>query len=301
MTSRPQNAGLFQITVAVGVMISYFINYGIGLNTKLANSPAVLPFGCQLVAAGIMLIGLFTVKAPASNRRPCPRAREIESALAEEREARAGLGWREAFFGKGKCGCAHRRRGELVELQSAMDTRILSDLSSSPLPLPPPFSFSVTSSSLTLPPQVVATSIFVDSLGHKLSLFISAIGMGVFFIIGALLKESPPPAKSSVGMSCCFVSPSLRWRCETILIPLSLLRWLAVCGSAGGVRPYDRQREPWAPGPRVVAVERRGAEEADALSWGAGFPQYSPRSEAARFPSFSPAFLASLLLTCSSS
>ena len=34
----------------------------------------------------------------------------------------------------------------------------------------------------------------VDSLGRKLSLFISGMGMGIlFFIIGALLKEFPPP------------------------------------------------------------------------------------------------------------
>ena len=62
-------------------MISYFINCktlqptrrspthfiivdGISLNTKLKNKPEVwrIPFGFQLVPAGIMLIGLFTVK-----------------------------------------------------------------------------------------------------------------------------------------------------------------------------------------------------------------------------------------------
>ena len=48
---------------------------------------------------------------------------------------------------------------------------------------------------------MVATALFVfflvDSLGRKLSLFISAVGMGtLFFIIGALLKEFPPPAAS---------------------------------------------------------------------------------------------------------
>ena len=45
--------------------------------------------------------------------------------------------------------------------------------------------------------KVVATSLFVfflvDSLGRKLSLLISALGMGtLFFIIGALLKTHPP-------------------------------------------------------------------------------------------------------------
>jgi hypothetical protein len=61
-------------------------------------------------------------------------------------------------------------------------------------------------------------------------------------------------------MSCCFVYPSLRWRCETILIPLSLLRWLAVCGSAGGVRPYDRLVGVGTVQPGVVAAKRRGTE-----------------------------------------
>ncbi len=46
--------------------------------------------------------------------------------------------------------------------------------------------------------KVVSTAFFVfflvDSLGRKLSLFVSAMGMGIlFFIIGALLKEFPPP------------------------------------------------------------------------------------------------------------
>ena len=40
----------------------------------------------------------------------------------------------------------------------------------------------------------------VESLGRKLSLFISAMGMGVlFFIVGALLKEFPPPASPPDG------------------------------------------------------------------------------------------------------
>ena len=46
--------------------------------------------------------------------------------------------------------------------------------------------------------KVVATTIFVfflvETLGRKLSLFISAIGMGtLFFIVGALEKVYPPP------------------------------------------------------------------------------------------------------------
>ena len=51
--------------------------------------------------------------------------------------------------------------------------------------------------------KLVATSIFVfflvETLGRKLSLFISAMGMGtLFFIIGAPLKTHPPP--TTVGV-----------------------------------------------------------------------------------------------------
>ena len=54
--------------------------------------------------------------------------------------------------------------------------------------------------------KVVATAIFVfflvETLGRKLSLFISAMGMGVlFFIIGALLKTFPPPASPPPGFA----------------------------------------------------------------------------------------------------
>jgi MFS family permease len=65
--------------------------------------------------------------------------------------------------------------------------------------------------------KVVATTIFVfffvETLGRKASLFISAMGMGItFFIIGAILKthpvvvpqpgqSAPPPSPSSKGMA----------------------------------------------------------------------------------------------------
>lgn len=84
-----------------------------------------LPFGFQLVPLGIMLFGLLTVKESprwlasvnrkdqALNNLAYYRKRsvddpivlaelaEIEEAIAEEREARAGLGVKEAFLGKG--------------------------------------------------------------------------------------------------------------------------------------------------------------------------------------------------------
>lgn len=64
--------------VAIGVMLSYFINREpvrhcvstllslrlVGVGLHMADSPSVwrIPFGLQLVPAGLMLLGLFTVK-----------------------------------------------------------------------------------------------------------------------------------------------------------------------------------------------------------------------------------------------
>lgn len=130
---------------------------------------------------------------------------EIESAIAEEREARAGLGWKEAFFGK----------GNFVRFLIAFFIFFLQQWggqNSVGYYAPQIFAdigFTGTKQSLLASGiygvvKVVATALFVfffvESLGRKLSLFISAMGMGTFFfIIGALLKTFPPPATSSVA------------------------------------------------------------------------------------------------------
>lgn len=93
----------------------------------MAPGPGVwqIPFGVQLVPAGIMLIGLLFVKEsprflasvgrseqalqnlaylrkePLTNQALLQEFAEIEAAIKEEREARQGLGLKEAFFGKG--------------------------------------------------------------------------------------------------------------------------------------------------------------------------------------------------------
>jgi MFS family permease len=123
---RGRITGLFQIMVAAGVLISYFMNYGISVHLA-TKGPVVwrLPFGFQIVPNAIMLAGLLTVKEsprwlaskdrneealrtlaylrklPADSKEVHEEFAEIQAALAEEREARAGLGMREAFFGKG--------------------------------------------------------------------------------------------------------------------------------------------------------------------------------------------------------
>ncbi|TFK35701.1 general substrate transporter [Crucibulum laeve] len=220
---RGRITGMFQIMVAVGVMISYFINFGVGIHMK--NTPNVwrVPFGFQLVPAGIMLFGLLTVKEsprwlasvgrsqealsnlaylrrlPPSDESVLAEIAEIEATIAEEREARAGLGWKEAFFGK----------GNFIRFVIAFVIFLLQQWAgqnSVGYYAPQIFAsigYSGTKNSLLASGvygvvKVVATAIFiffgVETLGRKLSLFISAMGMGtLFFIIGAILKTHPPP------------------------------------------------------------------------------------------------------------
>ncbi len=75
---RGRITGLFQIMVAIGVMLSYFINCasiiylpcllllifpdGIGINIHNSVNVWRIPFGFQLVPAGIMTFGLLTIK-----------------------------------------------------------------------------------------------------------------------------------------------------------------------------------------------------------------------------------------------
>ncbi|KAN0078033.1 General substrate transporter [Tylopilus felleus] len=218
---RGRITGLFQIMVAIGVMISYFINLGVGLH--MANTPAVwrIPFGFQLVPAGLMCLGLFTVKESPrwlaskgrieeaiqtlaylrreSTNSPSVRHEmaEIEAAIHEERDSRQGLGIREAFFGK----------GNFIRFVIAFFIFLLQQWSgqnSVGYYAPQIFTsigYSGTENSLLASGiygivKVIATALFVflmvDSLGRKPSLFISALGMGVcFFIIGAILKTHP--------------------------------------------------------------------------------------------------------------
>ena len=128
---------------------------------------------------------------------------EIEAAIEEERIARKDLGVKEAFLGK----------GNFVRFLIAFFIFFLQQFcgqNSINYYAPTIFQsigFTGTSASLLASGiygvvKVVATifTIFmaVESLGRKLSLFISAIGMGtLFFIVGALLKSFPPDPKVS--------------------------------------------------------------------------------------------------------
>jgi sugar porter (SP) family MFS transporter len=224
---RGRITGCFQIMVAAGVMISYFINYGVGIN--FTNSPKIwrIPFGFQLVPAGIMCLGLFTVKESprwlASKGRNdealCNLAylrresvdsesiihemAEIEAVIKEEQEARQGLGWKEAFLGK----------GNFIRFVIAFVIFLLQQWSgqNSVNYYAPQIFASIgyigTKNSLLASGvygiiKFVSTCLFiffgVETLGRKLSLFISSIGMGtLFFIVGAILKTHPTPSTNA--------------------------------------------------------------------------------------------------------
>ncbi|KAF9457605.1 general substrate transporter [Collybia nuda] len=220
---RGRITGCFQIMVAIGVMISYFINYGVGIHIKSGVNVWRIPFGFQLVPAGIMAFGLFTVKesprwlASVGRRKQAlanlaylrretidseaviHEMSEIEAAIEEEREARAGLGVKEAFLGK----------GNLIRFVIAFTIFLLQQWAgqnSVGYYAPQIFASigytgaknSLLASGIYGVVKVVATAIFiffgVETLGRKFSLFVSAMGMGsLFFIIGAILKTHPPP------------------------------------------------------------------------------------------------------------
>jgi len=236
---RGRITGMFQIMVAIGVMISYFLNLGVGLHMGNDSRVWRIPFGFQLVPAGMMAIGLLTVKEsprwlaskgrtveaisnlaylrrePEDSQSVMHEFAEIEAAIREEREARKGLGIKEAFLGKGNF-------IRFVIAFSIFLLQMFSGQNSVGYYAPQIFSsigYTGTQNSLLASGiygvvKVVATTIFVFFLvewwGRKISLFVSAVGMGTcFYIIGAILKThpvgslptgaSPPPA--SKGMA----------------------------------------------------------------------------------------------------
>ncbi|KAH6905556.1 sugar transporter [Coprinopsis sp. MPI-PUGE-AT-0042] len=218
---RGRITGMFQIMVKTEsharlklIVVSYFVNYAIG---------AHVPTGYNVwLPAGIMVIGLFFVKEsprwlaqvgrddqalanlaylrkePQDSPAVMTEFAEIQAALKEEREARAGLGWKEAFTGK----------GNFIRFVIAFVIFLLQQFAgqNSVNYYAPQIFASIgytgrKSSLLASIIKVVATAIFiffgVESLGRKMSLIISALGMGtLFFIIGAILKTHPPPRAS---------------------------------------------------------------------------------------------------------
>ncbi|KZT57589.1 general substrate transporter [Calocera cornea HHB12733] len=235
---RGKITGLFQVWVAVGVLLSYWVNYGVALHTP-ANSPDIwrVPFGVQLVPGGLMCIGLFfcresprwlarkgrmdqALSALAHYRRGSihdeeikAEMAEIEATILEERESRAGLGWQEAFFGKGNWPrfaiafvimTLQQFSGQnTVGYYAPQIFQAIGYVGTTP---------ALLASGVYGVVKVVATFIFitlgVERFGRRWSLFGSAIGMGVlFYIVGAIFITHPPdpknpnPSPASKGMA----------------------------------------------------------------------------------------------------
>ncbi|KAJ7599666.1 general substrate transporter [Mycena floridula] len=214
---RGRITGCFQIGLALGLMIAFFVNYGVGINIAPGFGIWRIPFGVQLVPAGIMAFGLLTLKESprylasigktdqalinlaflrkesVTSEEVVHEMAEIEAAIKEER------GWREAFLGKGNL-----RRfviGFLIFLlqqwagQNSVNHYAPQIFAS--------IGYTGTKNSLLasgvygvmkVASTAIAVFFGVESLGRKKSLFISAMGMGIlFFIIGGILKTLPPP------------------------------------------------------------------------------------------------------------
>ncbi|KAG8872262.1 hypothetical protein FRB97_007820 [Tulasnella sp. 331] len=219
---RGRITGLFQIWVACGVLVSYFVNYGISIH--ITSGPRVwrIPFGIQFIPAGIMAIGvIFCRESPRYLARAGKveealinlawyrsttiddietrqEMAEIEATILEETEARAGLGWKEAFFGP----------GNFIRFVIAIVIFMLQQFcGQNSISYYAPTIFKSIGYVGTTPAllasgvygvvKVVATSIFifffVEKFGRKWSLFYGALTMGVlFYIVGAIFKTHPP-------------------------------------------------------------------------------------------------------------
>ncbi|KAK0446131.1 general substrate transporter [Armillaria borealis] len=220
---------LFQIMLAAGGVLSYFINYGIGVHISSGANVWRIPFGVQLVPAGIMTFGLLTIKEsprwlasvnrkddalknlaylrrlPPTSEQVLHEMAEIAAVAEEEHLAREGLQWKEAFFGK----------GNFIRFVIAFVIFLLqawSGQNSVNYYAPQIFGsigYTGTKNSLLASGvfgivKLVSSSLLVffgiEWLGRKLCLIISAFGMGtLFYIVGALLKTHPPPVTSSTN------------------------------------------------------------------------------------------------------
>ncbi|KAG6871919.1 hypothetical protein C0995_014886 [Termitomyces sp. Mi166 len=219
---RGRITGLFQIMVAAGVMLSYFINFGISLYEITGPNVWRIPFGIQLVPASIMFFGLLTVKEsprylfsvghttsalhtlaylrkePPWSERVMHEMAEIEAQAEEERDARKDLGFWDAL----------KTKGESVRFRIAFSIFVLQQWSgqnSVGYYAPQIFEtigFTGTKNSLLASGvygivKLLATTIFVlylvETLGRRLPLLISSLGMGILFLaIGVILKAHPP-------------------------------------------------------------------------------------------------------------
>lgn len=228
--ARGRITGLFQIIVALGVMLSYFANYGVAAHID-KFSPLIhrIPFGLQLVPSGLMALGLLFVKE--SPRWLARRGRneealhnlaflrrrhesdeeiiiefaEIEASVKEEVEG--GLSLFQAV----------RQKGTPIRFIIAFVLFVFQQWAGQNAVnyFGPQIFSSIGYQGTT--PKLLATGIYgvvkvvatliavsfgIERLGRRLSLLGSAAGMGIlFYIIGALLKTHPPDADATIPSS----------------------------------------------------------------------------------------------------
>ncbi|KAG6847436.1 hypothetical protein H0H93_008103 [Arthromyces matolae] len=174
--------------VAFGIMISYFMNFDIGIHIKSGPNIWRIPFGFQLVPAGILGFGLLTIKESPSDVRN--EIVEMDAQIEEERKAREGL--KEGFFGKGVYYAPQIFTS--IGYTGTKNSLLASGIHGVVKVL----SLYIYTSTLT--DLILFVFFSVESLGRRMSLIISSFGMGtLFFIIGALLKTQPPPTTVSAN------------------------------------------------------------------------------------------------------
>ncbi|ETS59893.1 hypothetical protein PaG_05863 [Moesziomyces aphidis] len=222
---RGRITGMFQVILAAGVMVSYFVNYGVAQRYKSGAQIWRIPFGLQLVPSGLMGVGLlFATESPrwlakvgrteeALRNLAFLRRRsidddmiilemaEINAAIREESAETVSL--RYCLFTKG-INIRFFITFSLFVLQqwSGQNTvgyygpQIFKSIGYNGT------SAALLASGIYGVVKFAATFIWVmfgvETVGRRWSLFASALGMGIlFFIIGALLKTYPPSASSS--------------------------------------------------------------------------------------------------------
>ncbi|KAG6829259.1 hypothetical protein H0H92_005139 [Tricholoma furcatifolium] len=216
---RGRITGLFQLMVAVGMALSYFVNFGISQYEITGSKVWRIPFGLQLVPAGIMLFGLFTVKAR-SVHAESPRylasigntteAAEILAYLRKEStdspvvsremaEIEAEAEEERVIWLQGKSGVWDALRSGDVRFGIAFGIFFLQQWGGQNSVRQYHSSFRIVS---YYTPQVFERIGFTgannsllasESFGRRIPLFISSIGMGtLFFAIGTILGAYPP-------------------------------------------------------------------------------------------------------------
>ncbi|KAL5504781.1 hypothetical protein ACEPAH_7444 [Sanghuangporus vaninii] len=224
---RGRITGIFEIMAVTGVMISYFVNFGISQHGISGPLVWQIPFGIQLIPTGIMVVGLLFVKESPRWLAYCGKTQEaleslaylrkenitsqsvqeemaeIEAAIDEEREVLNEKGAKEIFFGKGNLS----RFVFAFFLQFFQQWTGQNSVNYFAPQMFEAIGYHGATQSLfasgiygiiKVVTVIIFTFFLVELFGRKTYLAISSVGSGVlFFTIGAILKTHPPDATAS--------------------------------------------------------------------------------------------------------